>query len=102
MHSMTGFGRAEHATNSILARVEAASVNRKQSEVVVQLPRAYAELEATLRKAAIAADSPVAASTSAFIWKSRMEPVIQYASMPAVPEPWKPRSPSSPMPLTAT
>ena len=53
MHSMTGFGRAEHATNSILARVEAASVNRKQSEVVIHLPRAYAELEATLRKAVL-------------------------------------------------
>ena len=53
MHSMTGFGRAEHATNSIVARVEASSVNRKQGEVVVQLPRAYAELEATVRKATL-------------------------------------------------
>lgn len=47
---MTGFGRAEHATNSTLARVEAASVNRKQSEVVIHLPRAYAELETSIRK----------------------------------------------------
>ena len=36
MHSMTGFGSAEHATSIIVARVEAASVNRKQGEVVVQ------------------------------------------------------------------
>ena len=51
MHSMTGFGRAENATNTIVARVEAASVNRKQGEVMVKLPRAYAELEADIRKA---------------------------------------------------
>jgi len=53
MHSMTGFGRAEHATSTIAARVEASSVNRKQGEVVVQLPRPYAELEAPIRKAAM-------------------------------------------------
>jgi uncharacterized protein (TIGR00255 family) len=53
MHSMTGFGSAEHATSSIVARVEAASVNRKQGEVVVKLPRPYAELEAGIRKAAM-------------------------------------------------
>lgn len=50
---MTGFGRAEHATTSILVRVEAASVNRKQSEVVIHLPRAYAELEASIRKSVL-------------------------------------------------
>ncbi|MGB1874706.1 MAG: YicC/YloC family endoribonuclease [Akkermansiaceae bacterium] len=50
MHSMTGFGRAEHATKNTVARVEASSVNRKQGEVVIQLPRAHAELEASLRK----------------------------------------------------
>jgi len=51
---MTGFGRAEHATSTLAARVEVSSVNRKQSEVVIQLPRAYAELEAPIRKAALA------------------------------------------------
>jgi len=50
---MTGFGRAENATSTIAARVEASSVNRKQGEVVVQLPRAYAELEAGIRKIAL-------------------------------------------------
>ena len=50
MHSMTGFGRAEHATDTLAARVEATSVNRKQGEVVVHLPRAYNELEASIRK----------------------------------------------------
>lgn len=53
MHSMTGFGRAEHATSTLAARVEAASVNRKQGEIVVQMPRAYAELEAKIRKIAL-------------------------------------------------
>ncbi len=51
---MTGFGRAEHATSTLAARVEASSVNRKQSEIVVQLPRCYAELEAKIRKLALA------------------------------------------------
>lgn len=50
---MTGFGRAEHATNTLAARVEASSVNRKQGEIVVQLPRCYNELEAEIRKAAL-------------------------------------------------
>lgn len=53
MHSMTGFGRAEHATNTLAARVEASSVNRKQGEIVVQLPRCYNELEAEIRKIAL-------------------------------------------------
>ena len=50
---MTGFGRAEHATNTLAARVEASSVNRKQGEIVVQLPRCYNELEAEIRKIAL-------------------------------------------------
>lgn len=53
MHSMTGFGRAEHATSTLAARVEATSVNRKQGEIVVQMPRAYAELESKIRKTAL-------------------------------------------------
>ncbi len=50
---MTGFGRAEHATNTLAARVEASSVNRKQGEIVIQLPRCYNELEAEIRKIAL-------------------------------------------------
>lgn len=50
---MTGFGRAEHATSTLAARVEASSVNRKQGEIVVQLPRCYNELEADIRKLAL-------------------------------------------------
>ncbi len=50
MHSMTGFGRGSHATNKVVVRVEASSVNRKQGEVVFFMPRDLAELEPRLRK----------------------------------------------------
>jgi len=50
---MTGFGRAEHATDTLVARVEMSSINRKQSEVVIQLPRSLNELDAQLRKIAL-------------------------------------------------
>lgn len=53
MHSMTGFGRAEYATDSLVARVEVSSINRKQSEVVIQMPRVLNELDAQLRKIAL-------------------------------------------------
>lgn len=47
---MTGFGRAEHATNDYLARVEITSVNRKQADIVFSLPRELGEIEPPLRK----------------------------------------------------
>lgn len=50
MQSMTGFGRGTHATSHSAATVEVSSVNRKQGEVSIHLPRALAELEPTLRK----------------------------------------------------
>lgn len=50
---MTGFGRGEHATSAFIARVELTSVNRKQAEVLVQMPRIYAELEPEIRKLAL-------------------------------------------------
>lgn len=53
MYSMTGFGRGEHATPALIARVELTSVNRKQAEVLVQMPRIYSELEAEIRKLAL-------------------------------------------------
>jgi uncharacterized protein (TIGR00255 family) len=54
MNSMTGFGRGEHTTSSYHAEVEASSVNRKQAEVSLNLPRGLAEVEPTLRKQALA------------------------------------------------
>ena len=53
MKSMTGFGRASHATDTLIANIEASSVNRKQGEIVVQLPRNYIELESSIRKYAL-------------------------------------------------
>ncbi len=49
MKSMTGFGRGEASSDGVTWSVEAASVNRKQLEVAVSLPRDLAELEATVR-----------------------------------------------------
>ena len=46
---MTGFGRGEASANGITCSVEMASVNRKQLEVSVNLPRELADLEPTLR-----------------------------------------------------
>lgn len=54
MQSMTGFGRSEHATPHFIARVEMTSVNRKQADIVFNLPRELAELEASLRKTVLA------------------------------------------------
>ena len=36
---MTGFGRAEHAGEGLIARVEIATVNRKQADIHFNLPR---------------------------------------------------------------
>ena len=50
MQSMTGFGRAEHADDGLIARVEIATVNRKQADIHFSLPRELTALEADLRK----------------------------------------------------
>jgi len=47
---MTGFGRAEHRTELYDVKVEMHSVNRKNSEVVFQLPKPLLEIESDLRK----------------------------------------------------
>ena len=47
---MTGFGRGSAATGAWLAKVELSTVNRKQAEVVVQLPRELAEIDGRVRK----------------------------------------------------
>lgn len=50
MNSMTGFGAATAPLNGASLRLEISSVNRKQAEVVVTLPRAWAELETRVRE----------------------------------------------------
>ncbi len=49
MLSMTGFGRGESVADGIAWRAEISSVNRKQLEIIVSLPRELAELEIPLR-----------------------------------------------------
>jgi uncharacterized protein (TIGR00255 family) len=51
MRSMTGYGRGESVRDGIKFTVELNSVNRKQSEVAVSLPRELAELEPRVRDA---------------------------------------------------
>jgi uncharacterized protein (TIGR00255 family) len=46
---MTGFGRAEIVQEGRKFRAEVASVNRKQTDIVVNLPRELAELEPQVR-----------------------------------------------------
>jgi uncharacterized protein (TIGR00255 family) len=53
MHSMTGFGRGSAATDKWHATVEVSSVNRKQAEVVVQIPREVSTLESRIRKTVV-------------------------------------------------
>jgi len=49
MRSMTGYGRGEASSNGNKFSVELNSVNRKQNDVLVSLPRELAELEARVR-----------------------------------------------------
>src|SRR3954463_11764528 len=51
MRSMTGYGRGESVHHGAKFTVELNSVNRKQSDVVVSLPREIAELEPRVRDA---------------------------------------------------
>ncbi|MEZ5386792.1 MAG: YicC/YloC family endoribonuclease [Prosthecobacter sp.] len=57
MNSMTGFGRGEAQSEGVTWSVECSSVNRKQLEVAVNLPRELAELENPVRTAVSAAVS---------------------------------------------
>lgn len=50
MNSMTGFGAASAPLKGATLRIEISSVNRKQAEVVVSLPRSWAEIESRVRE----------------------------------------------------
>jgi uncharacterized protein (TIGR00255 family) len=50
MQSMTGFGRGTHSTEQWQATVEASSINRKQVEIVTNLPRPLQCLESNVRQ----------------------------------------------------
>src|SRR5439155_13855323 len=49
MKSMTGYGRGECSQDGFKITVELSSVNRKQSEITVNLPREFEMLEAQIR-----------------------------------------------------
>src|SRR5438270_386842 len=51
MKSMTGYGRGECAQGGFKITVEVSSVNRKQSEIAVNLPREFEVLDALMRDA---------------------------------------------------
>lgn len=53
MQSMTGFGRGTHSTEQWQATVEASSINRKQVEIVTNLPRPLQCLETNVRQLAL-------------------------------------------------
>lgn len=57
MNSMTGFGAATAPLGNSSLRVEISGVNRKQAEIAVALPRAWAALETTVRDIVSAAVS---------------------------------------------
>jgi len=57
MRSMTGFGRGAASVEGWHAVVELSAVNRKQAEVVVQLPKELAELESRVRHTVLGAVS---------------------------------------------
>src|SRR5258707_13756253 len=50
MRSMTGYGRGETDHDGTKFTVELNSVNRKQSDVVINLPRDLVELEPRIRQ----------------------------------------------------
>jgi len=51
MRSMTGYGRGEADCGGVKVSVELNTVNRKQSEIVLNLPRDLSELETRIREA---------------------------------------------------
>src|SRR5437868_5488320 len=51
VRSMTGYGRGEADCQGVKLSVELSTVNRKQSEIAINLPRDLAELETRIRRA---------------------------------------------------
>ena len=55
MNSMTGFGAASATLRNLTLSVEISGVNRKQTEIIVNLPRNFSDLEPRVRETAAAA-----------------------------------------------
>jgi uncharacterized protein (TIGR00255 family) len=49
MHSMTGYGRSQLSKNGIQVSVEVQSVNKRQTEILINLPSTLASLENEIR-----------------------------------------------------
>src|SRR5438132_14222923 len=49
MHSMTGYGHAQISRNGIKVLVEVQSVNKRQTEILTNIPSALASLEGDIR-----------------------------------------------------
>jgi uncharacterized protein (TIGR00255 family) len=69
MKSMTGFGRGEASRDGATWQVECGSVNRKQLELVINLPRDLSELEAAVK-----------AQVSAAVSRGRVNVLVRSAS----------------------
>ena len=54
MNSMTGFGAASATLRNLTLSVEISGVNRKQPEIIVNLPRNFSDLEPRVRETAAA------------------------------------------------
>ena len=67
MRSMTGYGRGEVPHGGLKFTVELNSVNRKQADIVVDLPRDLIELEPRIRD-----------EINAVIWRGRLHVVITW------------------------
>lgn len=55
MKSMTGFGRGEHLAKGMRYSVEISTVNRRNAEVILNLPRELSALESSVREVVSAA-----------------------------------------------
>ena len=75
MKSMTGYGRGQSVHNGAKFTVELNSVNRKQSDVVVNLPRELAELEPRVRD-----------TINAEVTRGRLNVVIAFHAGAAAPQ----------------
>ncbi len=54
MNSMTGFGAASATLRNLTLSVEISGVNRKQTEIIINLPRNFSDLEPRVRETATA------------------------------------------------
>jgi len=91
MRSMTGFGRGTHTTDQWLASVETSSINRKQIEIVTNLPRLVQPLETNIRQTisphisrgriqiSIKLESPDGSPTSAIQIKAELAQALESA-----------------------